>query len=133
LAKYIGSYPKRELRSEESRRIKNLGGWSKERAMQDAKNFKTRKEWDSASHGYAYARLNGFLNEACAHMSRVNAWTTSRKRVWSKEAVVKDARKYDRPGEWKKSSPSAYAISLRNGWHFEATAHMTRNPKLRGY
>ena len=120
----IRSNKNRTLTSEELSKIKNIGGWSKERALVDAKKYKTRKEWDKASHGYAYARLNNFLDEACFHMLRENAWTKSRKRKWEKAMVIEDAKKYKRPGEWKKNSPSAYAISLRSGWHAEATEHM---------
>jgi len=125
LERYIGKIKPRKLRKSELAQIKNLGGWSKERALLEAKNYQTRKGWEDASHGYDYARLNGFLDEACAHMVRANAWTNTRKKIWFKEAVIADAQKYDRPGEWKLSSPSAYAICLRNGWHTEATAHMT--------
>lgn len=126
LQEHIGNLEERRLTKKELAQIKHLGGWSKERALLDAKGYKTRNEWDKASHGYNYARINGFLEEACAHMERVNAWTSARERLWTKEAVLKDAKKYPRPGEWKKANPSAYAISLRNNWHDEATLHMTK-------
>ena len=124
LEDHVGKFTARCLTKSELNRIKNLGGWTKERALKDAKKYKTRNEWDRSSHGYNYARLNGFLEEACSHMQKVNAWTTARKKVWTKDAILADAKKYNRPGEWKKSNPSAYAISLRNSWHLESTAHM---------
>ena len=126
LKENINLVVQRALTKQELDKIKNLGGWTKERAFADAKNYNTRKEWDSASHGYSYARLNGFLEDACAHMLRANAWTSSRKKKWEKDNVINDAKKYSRPGEWKKNSPSAYAIALRNGWHSEATLHMAK-------
>lgn len=129
LEKHLGTIAPRELEAAELARIKTLGGWTKERALLEAKKFQTRKEWENASHGYDYARINGFVDEACAHMVRANAWTKARKKVWSKEAVIADARKYSRPIEWKRSSPSAYAIGLRSGWHLEATAHMEKRSR----
>ena len=126
LQAYLGRLDVRGLTKKEAAQIKHLGGWTKERALLDAKNYKTRNEWDKASHGYNYARINRFLDEACAHMKRVNAWTSAREKLWTKEAVMGDANKYRRPGEWKKASPSAYAISLRNNWHQEATSHMVK-------
>jgi hypothetical protein len=119
----------RPLTSAERSRARSLGGWSKERALVDAKNYRTRKEWDAASHGYAYARLNGFLDEACAHMERHHAWTVSRTRKWTKNAVLNDAKRYRRKIDWRNASPSAYVISRRNGWHSEATAHMITKSK----
>ena len=126
----IGSFPSRPLTKTERGRLKNLGGWSKERALVDAKNYRTRKEWDRASHGYSYARLNGFLDEACVHMVRENGWTRSRKKIWTKDAVIANARLYKRKFEWREKSPSAYVIAKRNGWLFDAAAHMV--PSLQG-
>ena len=124
LESHIGKLQSRDLAKKEINQIKNLGGWSKEKAIQDAKKYKTRNEWDLASYGYSYARKNGFLDEACAHMVRVHGWTSSRKKIWTKEAVVLDAKNHITPGAWKNANPSAYAISLKNGWHQEATLHM---------
>jgi hypothetical protein len=121
----FGRYKIRPLTDIEISRVRNLGGWSKERALEDAKKYRTRKAWGAASHGYAYARLNGFLDEACAHMERNHAWTVSRTKKWTKDAVLGDAKKYTRKIDWRNGSASAYVISRRNGWHSEATAHMT--------
>jgi hypothetical protein len=129
LSALFGHRAVRPLTAMERSRVRNLGGWSKERALADAKRYRTRKEWGAASHGYAYARLNGFLDEACAHMERHHAWTVTRTKKWTKDAVLDDAKKYSRKIDWRKGSPSAYVISKRNGWHNEATAHMARNSK----
>jgi hypothetical protein len=129
LQREIGPLPSRALTKGETGRLKNLGGWSKERALADARRYSSRKAWNKASHGYAYARLNGFLNEACAHMVRENAWTRSRKLIWTKDAILVDAKKYKRKIEWRKKSPSAYVIAKRNGWLKEASVHMMPSPK----
>jgi hypothetical protein len=131
LSGLFGHREVRPLTTVERGRIRNLGGWSKERALADAKHYRTRKEWDAASHGYAYARLNGFVDEACAHMERHHAWTVSRTRKWTKGAVLDDAKKYSRKIDWRKGSPSAYVISKRNGWYSEATGHMTKKQNAR--
>lgn len=129
LQREIGRLPSRELTDVELGKVKSLGGWSKERALADARKYSSRKAWDKASHGYAYARLNGFLDEACAHMVRENAWTRSRKRIWTKDVVLADAKNFRRKIEWRKNSPSAYVIAKRNGWLREATVHMVPSPK----
>jgi hypothetical protein len=129
LQREIGLLPSRALTKLELGKLKNFGGWSKERALADARKYSTRKEWDKASHGYSYARLNGFLDEACLHMVRENAWTRSRQRIWTKDAVLADAKKYKRKIEWREASPSAYVIAKRNGWLNEATVHMVPSPR----
>lgn len=131
LQREIGSLPPRALTKTELGKLKDLGRWSKERALADARRYSSRKEWDKASYGYSYARLNGFLDEACAHMARENAWTRSRKRIWTKDAVLADAKKYKRKIEWREESPSAYVIAKRNGWLGEAASHMAPPSKGR--
>ena len=60
----------------------------------------------------------GIIKEAVAHM------IFKKKHLWTKEEVIKDAKKYKTKVEWVKNSPSAYGNSLRNNFHNKATAHM---------
>lgn len=52
-----------------------------------------------------------------------------RKKFWTKERIIADAKKYHSPEEWNKHSPSARSIASRMGVYLEATAHMTRIAK----
>lgn len=52
---------------------------------------------------------------------------------WTKETVVSDALNYASVSEWRKHSPSAYAICCRNKWNEEACAHMSRKKRVNGF
>jgi hypothetical protein len=55
------------------------------------------------------------------------------KKLWTKDAVIKDASKYKTLAEWYRNSGSAYVICCRNKWNDEACAHMTRTKQRNGY
>jgi hypothetical protein len=46
-------------------------------------------------------------------------------KLWTKETVASDALNYTSVSEWRKLSPSAYAICCRNKWNDEVCAHMS--------
>ena len=46
------------------------------------------------------------------------------KKKWDKEAVLKDATKYQSRSEWKKAS-YGYEVANTNGWLEESCSHMT--------
>jgi len=54
-------------------------------------------------------------------------------KLWTKEAVVSDALNFTSISEWRKHSPSAYAICCRNIWNEEACAHMMRKKQVNGF
>ncbi len=45
---------------------------------------------------------------------------------WTKETILIDSKKYEFLKEWRKNSPSAYTISLRNGWLEDVSKHLKR-------
>lgn len=53
--------------------------------------------------------------------------------VWTKEAVMNDAFKYKTLKEWSSNDNAACAVARKNGWLKEATAHMIRTQKPKGY
>lgn len=53
--------------------------------------------------------------------------------VWTKEAVLADAQKYGLLMDWANCRNAAYQIACKNGWAEEATAHMARSQKPKGY
>jgi hypothetical protein len=92
--------------------------WTKEAVIGDAQKYSTRSEWRKASHAYSIAHRNGWIDEACSHMTVL--WAAK----WGKEAVLLDALKYQARGEWETKSSGAVASAKRNGWYEEATQHM---------
>ena len=92
--------------------------WTKEAVIADAQKFASKSEWRKTSHAYSIAHRNGWLDEACAHMTAL--W----KPKWDKEAVLTDALKYQARGEWETKSSGAVASAKRNGWYEEASQHM---------
>ncbi|QWE27913.1 hypothetical protein [Polynucleobacter sp. AM-7D1] len=55
------------------------------------------------------------------------------RKIWDKEAVIKDASKYLTVADWRKSSSSAYAICCRNKWNDEACTHMVIVKRPNGF
>ncbi|QWD20715.1 hypothetical protein G6689_05140 [Polynucleobacter paneuropaeus] len=55
------------------------------------------------------------------------------RKTWDKEAVLKDASKYQTVADWRKNSSSAYAICCRNKWNDEACSHMTLVKRSNGF
>jgi hypothetical protein len=92
--------------------------WTKEAVIADAQQFTSKSEWRKASHAYSIAHRNGWIDEACAHMTAL--WTAK----WDKKAVLLDALNYQARGEWETKNSGAVASAKRNGWYEEATQHM---------
>ena len=92
--------------------------WTKEVVIADALKYTSKSEWRKNSSAYAMAIRQGWLDEACAHMTAL--W----KPKWDKEAVFEDALKYQARGEWEAKSNGAVAAAKRNGWYEEAAQHM---------
>jgi len=90
-----------------------------ERCYEEAKKYKTRSEFQyakGASRAYKYSVKNGWIDSF--------VWMLPKKKksgYWTKEQCVIESKKYSTRGEFKKKSPSAYAIALRNGWYKEFT------------
>lgn len=109
---------------------KPRGYWTKERVIEDAKNYSYLTLWIKASEsGYSAAKKNGWLKDACAHM------VSPKKSMgfWTAENLIKDARKYSTKSEWKNNSASAYATALNKGVLDQCCAHMESPRKPDGY
>ena len=48
--------------------------WTKEAVIADAAKYKSKSEWRKSSKAYAMASRNGWLDEACSHMTLNNGW-----------------------------------------------------------
>jgi hypothetical protein len=96
--------------------------WTKEKVAELAKKYKSRSEFKSAnSSAYTRARLNGWLDDICAHMTlkiHPNGY-------WTKERVLNSAKTFKTRTAWMRSSDStAYNLAREKGWLEEACAHM---------
>lgn len=96
--------------------------WTKEKAHELAKMHKSRSEFKAAnSSAYTRARINGWLDEICSHMSlkiHPNGY-------WTKERVINSAKEFKTRTAWMRSVDStAYDKAREQGWLAEACAHM---------
>ena len=94
---------------------------NKDAVLTEAKKFKHKIDWYEKSPGsYAAAKKLGWFDEALTHM------TIRKHRVvkWTKEAIIKDAKRFKYKSDWKKYSISAFMTAEKNGWYKDAVAHM---------
>lgn len=96
-------------------KTKPNGYWNNyERCYEEAKKYKSRKEFQyakGASRAYKYSVLNGWIDSF--------TWMSSKRKkagYWTKEQCALEYKNYSTRSEFRKKSPSAYAISQRNGW-----------------
>lgn len=88
-----------------------------ERCYEEAKKYKTRSEFQyakGASRAYKYSVKNGWIDRFTWMLPK-----SKKPGYWTKEQCIIESKKYSKRGEFKKGSPSAYAIALRNGWYKE--------------
>ncbi len=99
------------------------GKWTiKEDVLTDAKKYSSRSEWQDKSVGaYEAAKLYGWFEEAVEHMPKR---APNKDIKWSKDAVLKDAKKFHFKKDWHNNSSGAYEAAKKNGWFEQAVAHM---------
>jgi len=121
----------RKLTEEELQRIENLGIWSKSEVAESAARFTSYLEWmTNEPSAYNRARQMGWLEEIAIHLER----DRNPRGFWSKEAVIESARKFRTLTEWQKGAGAAPIVKARKmGWFDEATSHMTRASRPRGF
>lgn len=101
--------------------IKPNGYWTKERCIEDAQQYKTKKEWFSNSPGVvSRVNKNGWLKECCKHM----AFIRYPKGFWTLEKCKEEALKYKSKSEWKNNSAHSFDAAQRKGWIEECSKHM---------
>ena len=102
------------------------GHWTKDRVIEDARNYKSKIGWISASaSAYQTAVANGWIAQATAHMTRPVYKHAKPRGYWTKERVIEDSQKYSTSREWRVASRLAHRHASEKGWLSEAIAHMT--------
>jgi very-short-patch-repair endonuclease len=106
--------------------------WSKENALKDALNYQSRSEWKKGSYGYEVASKNGWLEDACTHMTGGKG--VFQKGYWTLERCIEDAKKYKSKSEWRNSEkPTGFNVAKTNGWLMLCCQHMNETKKPNGY
>lgn len=106
------------------------GDWPKERCLEEAMKYTTRKEFKKESPGaYKVTCQQGWLDEVCAHMIVIQR----PRGYWSKERCQQEALKYYTRSEFANGSRGAYNKAHREGWLDEICANMINPTKPNGY
>jgi predicted GIY-YIG superfamily endonuclease len=98
--------------------------WTKEAVIISAKKFKTISTWSNKFRSAVNAAHDkGWMEEATAHMIRP-VWQGLR--IWTREKIIEDAKKYKHRARWSEESGGAYGAAQKMGILKIATKHMTR-------
>jgi len=105
------------------------GYWTKSRCREAASQYSSRTEFKNNERtAYEKARYKKWLKDICSHMQKK---TTKPMGYWTKERVIKIAKKYNNRFAFGKNEPSAYAAARRNGWLDQACSHMIAPSNLK--
>lgn len=97
------------------------GFWTKDKCIEEAKKYKTRKEWsDKDGASYDFAKRNSWFEECTKHMPKYDVIND-----YTKEMCVVVALKYIRRVDWKNSIDNKYyVVACQNNWIDECCKHM---------
>ena len=120
---------KRKITSEVTKNLKAAirpkNFWNKKTIIEAVRKFKSFEEWikKDKSQSYSVATNLGLLNdpEVTGHLTKLEFRYIGH---WTKDKIIKDAKKYNSRSEWKKKSGGAYAAAKRYNYFEEATKHM---------
>jgi len=104
--------------------------WTKEKCLEEARKYKKRTKFAKESNSaYNSARNNGWLEEVCSHMIKIDKLP---KGYWTKEKCGEEALKYKTKKELIENSSGAYLAMVKNKWLLELCSHL-KNQKSNGY
>jgi len=104
--------------------------WSKDRCVEEAHKYQTRKDFQQQCHGaYAAAHRNKWLDEICSHMERPAAHN----KYWTIERCHEEAFKYTTRRDFQEGNSGAYNAARRMGILDTICTHMTPKNKPSGY
>ena len=96
--------------------------WHEKDVIKDAKKYNSRSEWKRNSPAaYRAARERGYFLKAVKHMKKPPPHG-----IWSKENIIKNAKKFKTIKIWMKKEPGAYGAAQKKKILKEATKHMKR-------
>lgn len=102
-----------------------LKKWTNEDLAAEASKYDTLIDWvNNSKSSYATAYRRGIVKEISSHMK-----PASRVRIWTEDAILKDALRFDSKSIWKKESPGGYYAALDKGLMNLASMHMTSSNK----
>lgn len=117
---------------------KPKGYWTKERILEEAKKYKTVRDWNrESSSSCDMARRRGWFDEASAHMVlpyEIYDDAIKPMGYWqNKENVLKSAIECRTYVEWYEKYPRAVEMARVNGWKEECSEHFERKNKPAGH
>jgi hypothetical protein len=100
---------------------KPRGYWTLERCMEDAKQYRTRSEWQNKSpSARSIASRKGWAEQCCAHMTE----GYNPRGHWTLERCAEEALRYRSKKEWERASISSYSTAHKKGWLDQCCEHM---------
>jgi hypothetical protein len=105
--------------------------WTKERCIEEAKKYTSRKQWrDNSIVSYNISnRKNGWVDECTNHMVDVKKPND----YWTLERCKAEALKYSSRKEWRANSGGSFCRANKNGWINECCGHMIMKTKPMRY
>lgn len=96
-----------------------------------ARRYKYRSEFKKGNtKAYHNARSKGILDKVCAHMEKKPVQPkVSLPRIWTDEAIVKEALKYKTRSEFQKGCVSAYNAAHKSGRFDKLCPHLPKPAK----
>ena len=103
--------------------VKPSGYWTKDRCVEDAKNYETISEWkNNSGSAYATAGKNGWREDCHKHMKRKSKPIG----YWTKERCLLESLKFNTISSFEKKSRGAFAASKRHGCYEDCCKHMKK-------
>jgi predicted GIY-YIG superfamily endonuclease len=94
--------------------------WTYKNVLDSAKKFNTKEPWRKAFPGaYLAARRLGIYKKVTKHMK-----VLSPRGKWTKEVILKNAKKFKTQAQWRKNFDGAFHAALSMGILKKATKHM---------
>jgi hypothetical protein len=104
-----------------SKRLPN-NYWTKERCIEEAKKYKTYKEWTENSSGSVSAAFdNNCIKECMNHMILFRKHNN----YWTKELCIEEAKKYKTRKDWRHNNKASWTAAQRLKIYEECTKHMS--------
>ncbi len=104
--------------------------WNLESIKAQSNRFKTKSEWQKCHYAsYVAAQKMGLIDLCSAHT--VPAPRSDR--IWTREALLKDALKYPNKVEWAKNNKAAIKAARQYGHYQECVSHMVALKRPNGH